>query len=188
MGWVLKERHGRMADQVGREGVIYIAVRAPFPWYQGVLPPGCMAGMRIRRMRFHWRIRLEADSEGCSVEWVFACVHDAQKNYRAEPGKVFIFGHSQGAEFALNCALVHPEEVSGVFSESGFLPKDGLDTAENLAKLAKSGVPVRMIHGRDDTTVSPENSKQILEEFQNAGIETTLEMMAGGHPMSLESL
>src|SRR5262249_7237477 len=109
-------------------------------------------------------------------------------HYRAKPGKFFIYGHSQGGQFAMACALLHPNQIASIFVQAGSLPKEPFVTAENLAKMKAEKVRVQMIHGETDPMVSPDDSKLMNETFQKAGIECSLKIIPGGHTITGESV
>ncbi len=170
--------HGKLADNFGREGVIYLAVRAPHPHPEA---PPCQGWTA-------WAPDMIPDTDAAFegnrlayVEWIMDCVRDVQKQYRVQSGKIFIYGHSQGGQFAMTCALLYPERVASIFDESGTMPKTPSLTPENLAKMKEQNVQVHLLHGQDDKTVPPDTSKKLADILHKAGIVCALQMMPGEH-------
>ena len=93
--------HGKYADLFGRQGVIYVAPRAPYPHL----------GTSVQLQRLGWTAwspdadRFPADEEDALqaqiveqyVDWIFACVDDTRTRYRTRGDSVFLFGsHGRG--------------------------------------------------------------------------------------------
>src|SRR5262249_55022027 len=114
------------------------------------------------------------------------CVRDVQQHYRTLPGKVFIYGHSQGGQFAISSALLHPDQVAGVFDQAGTLPIDFIATPDNIARLKEHDIRVHLLHGQQDTTFPPENSKQLNDLLQKSGVAVTLQFVPGSHTLNPE--
>ena len=118
--------HGRLADALGRDGVIYVCVRAPYAWEE------IMLGAR-QKSYSAWpseRIENEADIKQITpqyIDWIFACVDDAKKRYRIKGDKVYLWGHSQGAFFANACAMTYPSRVASYFAYAGGMMDDMKD-------------------------------------------------------------
>lgn len=176
--------HGRLADGLGREGVIYVAPRAPYPH----------AGVFMQTKKEGWTAwpsdRLEEGSRESGavvaqyVDWIFACADDARKRYRVKGDRVFLLGHSQGAGFANACALLKPERVASYLAYAGFLP-DECKGEDRFAALARSGVMPYIVHSADDRVVPVGASRDVVDRFEAAGIVHSFKVFdAGGHAFS----
>lgn len=172
--------HGRLADTMGREGVIYIAPRAPYPHAElaaaGTLgwtayPPDELAANDPNREH------IQTDY----VDWILTCIDDVQANYRARKGKVFVYGHSQGGGYANILALLHPERVAAYYSQAASLPSERFLNADNARRMKSEGVRAYLMHGEQDAVVPPSTSTAIDGVLTAAGVEHTLRMVPGDH-------
>lgn len=170
--------HGVLADDFGREDILYVAVRAPHPHPNA--PPGQGWTAWTPEEIPENDAAFEENRIGYA-EWIFECVRDVQQRYRVQPGKIFIYGHSQGGQFAMTCALLHPEQVASIFDQAGTMPKPASLTSENLARMKEHKVQVHLLHGRDDTVVPPDTSRKLAEKLRESGIDCTLQIVPGEH-------
>ncbi len=171
-------RHGELADTLGRDGIIYVAPRSPYP----VLGGASMAKEGAYSIWPPFDIPGEVEPEIVpeSVEWVFACVKDVQKKYRTEGKKVFILGHSQGAGLANACALLHPEKVSSYLAYAGFLP-ELLKNDKYFQSLKRKKVKPVIVHCTEDTVVPIASSREIETYLKRAGATYTFQELHGDH-------
>lgn len=114
----------------------------------------------------------------------------------ADPDQVFVMGHSAGAHIAALLALdsqylsavgIDRQPFAGLIGLSGpydFLPiesgylldvfPEDLRRASQPVNFVSSGAPrTLLIHGNDDTTVRPSNSRSLGEALQSAGVDVT---------------
>jgi len=161
-------RHGTLADDLGRDGVIYVAPRAAYPYtedYGTLGKPGWTASppYNLSRDTFLFPV-----VDSLNADWIFACAADARKRYRIQGDKVFILGHGQGAFLANACAALHPELVRSYFAYAGFYPDPYL-SKEHLEGLKKNGVRVYLAHGTDDRVCDPAESRKVEKAMKQAG-------------------
>jgi predicted esterase len=169
--------HGRIADAVGRDGVIYVAPRAPYPNSQ--------VFYQLRRPGWTW-LPQDIDEESTErldaarlyVDSIFAAVEDARKRYRVAGDKVYVFGHSMGGFFANVAAILHPEEVAATFAYAGGLDEHYHD-AKWLEPLKTHGVKMLHVHGTADPVVPPERSREAHRLMEAAGVDSRLRMVEG---------
>ncbi len=110
---------------------------------------------------------------------------------RADPARVFLYGHSLGGAVAIELAVRHPE-VGGVIVESAFtsmrdmakirywmFPVEQLlhQRFDALAKVTALRVPLLLIHGMADAEVPYAMSEQL---FAAAGAAKWLTLIPGG--------
>lgn len=179
--------HGRLADGLGRDGVVYIAVRAPFASIERIRgdgQPGFTAWPN-ERIPDEDSITMRSVYDDY-VNLIFASVDDARRSYRIQPGKFWIVGHSQGGQFASLCGLVHPEHVAGVLSIAGSSVRDLFLTPIALEKAKKAGVSFRLIHGESDPVVPKSVSVAMEEKLREAGLSVSLDLLPGLHTISPE--
>jgi pimeloyl-ACP methyl ester carboxylesterase len=130
-----EREHGRAADLLGRDGVIYVAVRAPFAngptsflaWPPEAYPPESPVWGALRNDY---------------VDWISDVIKAVRKEFRVRSRSTFIEGYSEGGQFATLTALLHPDMVNGYLVESGSAVPDKWFTSERLARMKRHGVTV----------------------------------------------
>ncbi|MCD4658305.1 MAG: dienelactone hydrolase family protein [Planctomycetes bacterium] len=182
-GWGSTELgHGRLSDKWGRDDVIYIAPRYPYAAtsiFLGAKKAGYSAyydGEEVEEK--YWAGMMEQ-----AVNWVFACVDDAKKQYRVKGEKVFIFGHSQGAGLANTCGFMRPERIEAYVAYAGWLDEK-FQTEEYYKKVIENKVKVFLLHGNEDNRVKPEASIIPTKLLKDAGVDCTLKLVASNHSFS----
>ena len=171
--------HGRIVDDFGRDGVIYAAVRAPFA--------SLSTAVALRKPAFTaWPTEGGRGFEPARdfyIEWIFDVAEYVRREFRVKPGKIFIWGHSQGGQFAKFCALTHPEFVASYFSQAGSLVGNDYATDARLAAMKRENVDVWLVHGKSD---NPQTSVNWAERLKSAGIESKLFVVEGDHSINRE--
>ncbi len=81
------------------------------------------------------------------VEYLRAIIHDLERKYAIDPGRVFIAGHSLGAHMAHRMACDASADVAAIMSLAGQVPKMPADCAPSLP------VSVVQIHGTADKVI-----------------------------------
>ena len=182
-GWGSTELgHGRLSDAWGRDDVIYIAPRYPYAAtsiFLGAKKAGYSAyydGEEVEEK--YWAGMMEQ-----VVNWVFACVDDAKKQYRVKGKKVFIFGHSQGAGLANTCGFMRPERIEAYVAYAGWLDKK-FQNEKCYKKVAENRVKVFLLHGNEDKRVNPQASIMPAKLLKDAGVDCTLKLVASNHSFS----
>lgn len=77
-------------------------------------------------------------------------IDHAKKNYKIDPSKIFIFGHSNGGFMAYRMACTYPTEITGVVNLGGAAPQNDCNP--------KHGVRVLHIHGTKDDVIKYEGT------------------------------
>ncbi len=169
--------HGRIADAVGREGVIYVAPRAPYP--------NAQVFYQSQRPGWTWRPQDAGDDalEGLDpaslyVDSILAAVEDARKRYRVAGDRFYVFGHSMGGFFANGTAVLHPEQVAATFAYAGGL-SEAYHDAKWLEPLKTNGVKMLHVHGTADPVVSASSSREAHRVMQEAGVDSTIRLVEG---------
>lgn len=125
------------------------------------------------------------------------------ESYGGDPDRIFLAGHSAGAYNAVLLALderrlravdVPPDAIAGVIAISGpyrFKPEeyrvtraafeghfDDPDT-QPLNFVDAAAPPMLIVHGEDDTTVYPKNSRALAAALEEAGVPHDLYIYPG---------
>ena len=120
-----------------------------------------------------------------------ALVHE----WRIQPQKVFVYGHSLGAAIAIDLASRHPE-LGGLVVESAFTsiydmarlePKYGIfpvglllsQRFESIKKVSRLNMPVLYIHGTADRVIPYSMGVALYE--QSGGQKRFVTVAGGGH-------
>ncbi len=177
--------HGKLADQLGREGVIYIAPRYSYPFVDIFIENQQEGWSGYPPYEFGEDNSYYPIIENLSVDWIFACISDAKKHYRVAKDKVYIFGHSQGAFFSIACAALHPELVESYFAYAPYVP-DSYISKEILNGLKKHKVKVYLAHGTEDKVIDVEQSKKAEKVMRESGVNVTFKMFKTDHSFAQE--
>jgi len=181
-----ERQFGTVSTQLGRDGVIFIAIRAPFS-----NPDGTIA-LKSPSYSAWPSDPIPNDSPVLDialrdyVDWIFDAVSDVQKNYRAEEGKISLYGFSQGGRIALSAAAFYPERIKSYFASSGSVPPETVLTSERLQRMKQENVQVWMLHGREDQTVPVSAASALADRLKAASINVTFQIVTGGHEITDE--
>jgi predicted esterase len=172
--------HGRIADAMGREGVIYAAVRAPFTALGvaiGTRKPAYTAWPAEGGRNFE-------PARNAYVDWIFDVAEYVRQEFRVRPGKVFLWGHSQGGQFAKISTLLYPNRVASFFSLAGSAVSADLMTEERFEAMKREGVDIWLVHGLNDASVPSATSTSFAERLKAAGIPPKLYIEEGDHSIN----
>lgn len=190
-------RHGVLANDIGREGVVYVVPRAPYPHYGAFLEVKRHGWTAWPTLPEAWGKRGSAHFPTSDMEkvelskmytdWIAACIRDARQRHRTDQNKVVIVGHSQGAAFAHLFAVRHPELVRALFSYAGYFGEtlgNEATTRAHARKLKSSKITAMYVHHEGDGVVKVDETKNLSAAFEKAGVEhTTLLLPGGDHTM-----
>ena len=100
------------------------------------------------------------------------------------PGKLVLFGFSQGTMMSLHVGLRRPEALGGIVGFSGRLL-----VPERLEAEIASKPPVLLLHGDADDVVPPVSLPQAADALVAQGVETYTHVMKGvGHGIAPDGL
>ena len=101
-----------------------------------------------------------------------------------DPGRLVLFGFSQGTMMGLHVAPRRADPVAGIVGFSGRLMFPGC-----IAEEAKSRPPALLVHGDGDEVVPFAELQATTEALQAAGFEASSHVMVGtGHGISPDGL
>ena len=138
-------------------------------------------------------IKTEADRHGCilvgvngrgrfglSQDDVFEVISAVTRDYRIDPSRVYLTGHSMGGLGAWVVASSKPELFAAIAPVSGGPPAQGDALPALLAKL--KGVPAMVVHGAQDGIAPVQLSRTMKEAAEKAGLKVSyLEVPDGDH-------
>jgi predicted peptidase len=120
-----------------------------------------------------------------------AALDRTMREFRADPGRVYLAGLSMGGQGSWFLAYTHPERFAaavvicgfagGQGPFRGFIPDDGGAPEPVIAKRI-SGIPLWVFHGDSDTVVPVEASRAMVEALRRAGAAVRYSELPGvGH-------
>ena len=134
-----------------------------------------------------------------AVRWT----RDNAAAYGGDPGRLFIAGHSAGAQIAallgtdarhLAAVDLKPTDLAGVIGLSGpydfvidgkleeiFGPRSQWPDAMAVRFVDGDEPPFLLIHGDGDRTVDVGNSRKLDFALRRKGVDSTLEVLSGGN-------
>jgi predicted esterase len=175
--------HGTLADELGREGILWVAVRAPYPFR-----PLMLAGRESytgwtgeEGTGEAWEKALSPAEHPSTLyaDWILACVDDVARRYPgADTRRVHLLGHSQGAHLSMYTALVHPDRVATAACYAGLADVDGrLVTEERLKRAKEAGIAFLLLHGTADKVWPSRASSEWAEKVAPIGLDLTFTLL-----------
>jgi predicted esterase len=118
----------------------------------------------------------EANSgyRGAAERDVFDVLAEAERDYRIDPARIYVMGHSMGAFAAWRLAVEHPDRFAALgLIAGGGEPKD-------MVKIRP--IPQYVVHGANDQTVPVGQSRAMVEAGRKAGAPIVyVEVPGAGH-------
>jgi predicted esterase len=181
--------HGGLSNSFGRDGVIYVAPRAPHV-HKGLLAEG-------RTGYTAWATYPEAwgdwDSETFPqdeieklqttrlyTDWIADCIADVRSRYRVDDQRAVVVGHSQGAMFSMTFALHRPELVRAHFAYAGHYWSEVEDDIA-AQTLKKHDIHTFVAHCEGDVVVPPEGAQRLVEYLAEHEVPHEALIVPGGH-------
>jgi poly(3-hydroxybutyrate) depolymerase len=99
-------------------------------------------------------------------DYLHELVEELKGKYPVNPRRVYLFGHSAGASFALQMALMESQYFAAIGIHAGALRSDDMD----LIELAKRKIPISIQIGDSDQYVPLKVVKDTSDALKKAGI------------------
>jgi predicted esterase len=109
---------------------------------------------------------------GTAEQDVMDVLAEVRRDYKVDPARIYLMGHSMGGYGTWSVAVSHPDVFAALAPISG-----GGDTAA-LAKI--KNIPEYVTHGDDDRTVNVSQSRRMVEAGKKLGIDITYVEVPGG--------
>lgn len=129
-------------------------------------------------------IKTEADRRGCilagvngrgrfglSQEDVFEVITAVTRDYKIDPSRIYLTGHSMGALGTWVVAAARPELFAAIAPVSGGPPAQGDALTSILAKLKST--PAMIVHGAQDGIAPVQLSRTMKETAEKTGLKVT---------------
>jgi len=117
---------------------------------------------------------------GLAQEDVFEVIKSVSRDYRVDPNRIYLTGHSMGGGGVWTVAASSPQMFAAIAPVAGAVPAQGDATKAILANLKNT--PVFVIHGARDLIVQPALSRNIADAAKKAGLKITyLEVADADH-------
>jgi predicted esterase len=102
-------------------------------------------------------------------------VEELKKKYPIDPRRVYLFGHSAGATFAIGMSLLQSQYFAATAVHAGMLTEDDSSWVE----LAKRKIPILIQVGEHDEFFPPEKVRVTRDTLKKAGFPIELTEIAG---------
>jgi predicted esterase len=109
---------------------------------------------------------------GSAEQDVMDVLAEVRRDYKIDPNRIYLMGHSMGAYGTWSVAMAHPD----IFAALG--PISGGGSPAGMAKIAH--IPQFVVHGDDDRTVPVTNSRVMVEAGRKAGANIVYVEVPGG--------
>jgi predicted peptidase len=154
-------------------------------YFSGIYDPAVIKGEADRRGYIvatpTWlgRFAYGAPAEGD----VLRVIKEVASNYKIDPSRIYLTGHSLGGFGAWQTAFDHPEIFAAVAPISGGSPVK-LDALPPLLARIKN-TPVLVVHGAKDGIVPPARSREMVDAAKKAGVQITYTEVPGADHLTV---
>ena len=114
---------------------------------------------------------------GSAEQDVLDVIAEVRRDYKIDPNRIYLMGHSMGGYGTWSVAMAHPD----LFAALG--PISGGGDSGGLLKIRQ--IPEYVVHGDDDRTVNVSESRRMVEAGKKAGIEIVYVEVPGGIHVSV---
>lgn len=114
---------------------------------------------------------------GSAEQDVLDVIAEVRRDYKIDPNRIYLMGHSMGGYGTWSVAIAHPDLFAAIGPISGGGDPAGLVKIQN--------VPEYVVHGNDDRTVNVNESRRMVEAAKKAGIDVVYVEVPGGSHVSV---
>jgi len=114
---------------------------------------------------------------GAAGQDVMDVLAEVRRNYKIDPNRIYLTGHSMGGFGTWSIAMDHPDVFAAL------APISGGGNPAGIAKIAN--IPEIVIHGDADTIVPVTSSRVMVEAARKAGVEIKYIEVPGGTHVSV---
>jgi predicted esterase len=122
---------------------------------------------------------------GVSDEDVFEVVKAVTAEYKIDPSRIYLTGHSKGGFGTWLVAARKPDLFAAIAAVSAGPPAEAGSLAEILTPLKDT--PAMLVHGAQDTITPVQLSRTMASAAEKAGLKVTLLEIPGGDHLSVIS-
>jgi predicted peptidase len=165
-------------------------------YFSGLFDPAVIKGEAERRgwvlAAVNGRGRFSG-YQGPALDDTFEVVKCVTRDYRIDPSRIYLTGHSMGGFGVWLIASARPDLFAAIAPVSGGAPMKG-DALNTLLEKVKA-LPVMIVHGARDGIAPPQFSREMAAAAQKAGLKVThleapdadhLTILAGTFPAVLD--
>jgi phospholipase/carboxylesterase len=120
---------------------------------------------------------------GLNPQDAFEVLNSVTRDYKIDPSRVYLMGHSTGALAAWLIVSSKPEAFAGIAAVSGGPPASDDALARLLEKL--KGLPAIVVHGSLDSLVPAQLSRSMSASAEKAGLKVKLLEISDGDHLSV---
>ena len=114
---------------------------------------------------------------GSAEQDVMDVLAEVKRDYKIDPSRIYLMGHSMGGYGTWSIAMAHPD----VFAALG--PISGGGNPAGMARIAQ--IPEYVVHGDSDPTVPVMQSRTMVDAGKKAGANIVYVEVPGGNHMSV---
>ncbi|HEX2732922.1 MAG TPA: dienelactone hydrolase family protein [Polyangiaceae bacterium] len=201
-------RESKLAGDLGRDGVIYVLPRAPYPHSSAADHSDVTASTSeskaagwsawpgyphewgdYQSATFPTEEIKKLQIPNLYTDWIAETIKDARKRYRASAERVVVVGEGQGAAFAHLFAARHPLMVKAYYAHGGYYDEaiDGRLGRGYASALKDNKIKILLTHNEGDPVIKAEQTKKLDQFLTERKVEHTVHVMPGNsHEMSAE--
>jgi predicted peptidase len=109
---------------------------------------------------------------GSAEQDVLDVIATVERDYKVDPDRVYMTGHSMGGFGTWSIAIDHPELFAAI------APISGGGDPKKIDRIAR--IPEFVVHGDNDNTVSVQRSREMVEAGKKVGAEIKYIEVPGG--------
>jgi predicted esterase len=142
-------------------------------YFSGLYDPAIIKGESERRGSILLAINRTARPGAASgQDDAFEAINSVARDYKIDPSRIYLTGHSTGALGSLLIASAKPDLFAAMVLVSTGLSSQTEAIGESMSKV--KAIPTLVIHGAKDGIAGVENSRKLSSAAQKAGLKVEL--------------